>query len=107
MNKNREEKAESLLGIIASEYRKQLKWRLENVDNPSTLDDIMRTQKKRQKRIEDDRHLKEIAELFRSIGDEKRAKRIETSRYDVVRVTGERRAVLEKKFSELLEDRER
>jgi hypothetical protein len=85
----------------------------------STPEKITRTLKKRPKRTEDDRALqKKIAELFRSVGDEKSAKRIEASR-DAVRAFGQvirvinteknatRAADLEKKFAELLEDREK
>jgi hypothetical protein len=75
--------------------------------------------KKGPKRTEDDSDLKKkIAELFRSVGDEKRAKRIEASR-DAWRAFGElirvinteknakRAADLWKKYKGLLEDRER
>jgi hypothetical protein len=84
-----------------------------------TLDEITRTLKKRPKRTEDDRGLKKkIADLFRSVGNEKRAKRIEASK-DVGRAVGElirvmntetnakRTADLAKKFAELFEDMER
>jgi hypothetical protein len=119
VNKRSKEKAESLLGILASDIRKELKWRLENLDNLPTLDDIMRTQKKRPKRIADGRDLKEkIAELFRAIEDEKRAKRVEANRH-VARAIGEliravqaeknpkRAAQLDKKVAELLEYEEK
>jgi hypothetical protein len=116
VNKKSKQNAESLHGI-GSDIMAE--WLLKNRDKLPTLDEITRTLKKRPKRTEDDRDLKKkIAELFRSVGDEKRAKRIEASR-DVGRAFGElirvmntetnpkRAADLAKKFAELVEDRER
>jgi hypothetical protein len=117
VSKKSNEKTEPVHAIPGSDTFQT--WLLENLDTVPRLDEVIRTQKKGPKRTGDDKDLKKkIADLFREIGDEKRAKRAEEGR-DVERAIAElfralkaeknakRAADLEKRIAELLEDNEK